>query len=225
MRERGFTLVEMLVALGITALATLLIAQGLGGGLKLIRTLDRRAAAAETVEAAQMLLRERLIRTFPATRFDASAPFTDFTGSAQQLVWLTLPGKDQRPASNARFRLRLTTEGELLLGEALPNIREEDAVYSERILLRGVERIELAYWGGPPPRDPRLRLPSAPDTPPAWQPEWTQRPLPPPAVRLRLAFAHGDDRAWPELVVRTGATIDTQCSVDPMTGRCRGRAL
>ena len=55
----------------------------------------------------------------------------------------------------------------------------------ESELLRGVERIEVAYWsaaaGG------------------GWLAAWTRTELPD-LVRIRLAFARGDGRRWPDIV-------------------------
>jgi general secretion pathway protein J len=58
----------------------------------------------------------------------------------------------------------------------------------ESELLRGVERIEVAYWsaavGG------------------GWLPAWTRAELPD-LVRVRLVFAGGDRRRWPDIVAAT----------------------
>jgi hypothetical protein len=55
----------------------------------------------------------------------------------------------------------------------------------ESELLRGVERVEIAYWsaaaGG------------------GWLPAWTRAELPD-LVRFRLVFARGDERRWPDIV-------------------------
>jgi general secretion pathway protein J len=55
----------------------------------------------------------------------------------------------------------------------------------ESELLRGVERVEIAYWsaaaGG------------------GWLPAWTRAELPD-LVRFRLVFARGDRRRWPDIV-------------------------
>lgn len=55
----------------------------------------------------------------------------------------------------------------------------------ESELLRGIERIEVAYWsaaaGG------------------GWLPVWTRSELPD-LVRIRLAFVRGDGRRWPDIV-------------------------
>ncbi len=58
----------------------------------------------------------------------------------------------------------------------------------ESELLRGVERIEVAYWsaaaGG------------------GWLPAWTRAELPD-LVRVRLVFAGGDRRRWPDIIAAT----------------------
>ena len=55
----------------------------------------------------------------------------------------------------------------------------------ESELLRGVERIEVAYWSA-----------AAGD---GWLPAWTRAELPD-LVRVRLTFARNDRRRWPDIV-------------------------
>lgn len=56
-------------------------------------------------------------------------------------------------------------------------------------LLRGLTRFELAYWGG-----------SAPGLPPGWLARWRAAFLPP-LIRIRMSFAKGDPRQWPDMIV------------------------
>ena len=55
-------------------------------------------------------------------------------------------------------------------------------------MIAGVARLEFAYWGS-----------TSPDQPAAWQTQW-DGPAPPELVRIRLVFAKGDRRRWPDLI-------------------------
>jgi hypothetical protein len=59
-----------------------------------------------------------------------------------------------------------------------------------RVLLEDVARLELAYFG--------LK---AEERAAAWHEEWQGQHLLPRLLRIRVVFAEGDRRAWPELIV------------------------
>ena len=60
----------------------------------------------------------------------------------------------------------------------------------ERILIEGVARLEIAYFGG-----------SLADQEPGWWQQWQQQQSLPTLIRLRVGFPEGDARSWPELLV------------------------
>lgn len=45
----------------------------------------------------------------------------------------------------------------------------------------------------------------------------------PELVRVRLYFAEGKGRLWPELFIATRIAADVACAYDSLTKRCRGR--
>jgi general secretion pathway protein J len=61
----------------------------------------------------------------------------------------------------------------------------------ETELIRGVERLDFAYWGS-----------SSPNQPAGWQAQWDSYNLPE-LVRVRLRFGKGDRRRWPDLIAAT----------------------
>jgi len=62
-------------------------------------------------------------------------------------------------------------------------------VFDVAELLRGIARLDLAYWGT-----------TAPDSPASWLAQW-DGPAIPQLVRIRLTFAKGDGRHWPDMIV------------------------
>ena len=69
---------------------------------------------------------------------------------------------------------------EILLGSPPPPTDTE--------LVAKVARLDIAYWGS-----------TATDQSAAWQARW-DGPAPPQLVRIRLVFAKGDRRRWPDLI-------------------------
>ena len=210
--EAGFTLVEMLVSLGLLAVAALLLAEGFASSRGLGLAMEARNTAGETVAAAQRLLRARIEQAHPATRYEASTPVVDLEGTPDHLDFIAPPLGSGDVGEVRRQHLWLTPAGDLDL-TARPLRTPAEAAGEDHVLLRRVAGIDLAYFGAAAPGGAR-----------AWRTDWTHSASPPELVRLRARFGAGDRRVWPELIVRPGATVDSQCVLDPANGGCRGRA-
>ena len=92
-RAAGYTIVEMLVSLIIIGMASAMMLSGLGTGRRVWERADVADAAGEAVSGTQMLLRARLERAFPATRYDKVPTYADFDGLADKVVFL-VPARD-----------------------------------------------------------------------------------------------------------------------------------
>ena len=201
-RQDGFTLIEALVSLAILGLVSAMLMSGVGGGQRVWERLERDAATGEAIDLAQATLRSRLERAYPATRYDASAPYVDFEGDPAQAEFLgpTSPASD---GQIVRQTLSLSPKGELLLTHGA--IRT--------VILTNVRSLDLAYFG-PWSIDPR----------PAWRDRWDSLPEPPRLIRIRVIFQPDDRRLWPDLLIRPAADVGAACLLDRATGRCRGQS-
>ncbi len=204
-REKGFTLAEMLVALALFAMISALIA----GVVNLIARLDgsaqRQSAALDQVVSAQTVLRARLeqMRTLVEPR--GAGDTIALIGRADELTF-TAPGFAANGAHQLQaLRLRRTPRGELVL-YSVPLLAGPDLAASSvegwnaAPLLAGVERLDIAYYGTDPATGRDL-----------WQDRWQGRAQPPKLVRIRLAFAAGDPRPWPVLMVRPMSGVRLGC--------------
>jgi general secretion pathway protein J len=209
--ERGFTLVELLVSLAITGAAAGLLVAALGTGGQVAGRLEARAAAGETVAAAQAMLRDRIERLLADTGDGAGQTTQAFTAGTATRFTFIAPAAGNRPgAGMQRFYLALGIDHRLDLA-AIDAQRKVASPAQWRIdpLVGNVAAIDLAYFG------------TAADGVMRWQSDWVGRTDPPALVRVRLRFNEGDGRFWPELVIRLGTTVSTACALDFNTGTCR----
>lgn len=210
--QSGFTLLELLVSLAILAMTAGIVVAGLGGAHRVWERGDLRQQAGEAVEGAEIVLRQRLENAFPATRYDGSTPYADFTGTSDSIRFLSPSAASYGAGALRRNTLLLAPDGSLTLSSTNDLWRNIPSVIREEILLRGVQSLDVAYFGEAPP-----------DGAPRWRNIWRNRPAPPQLVRIRVRFPPGDSRWWPDMIARPWSSVDTDCVQDPGSGRCRGR--
>jgi general secretion pathway protein J len=211
-RDDGYTLVEMLVSLIIVGLLAVMMLQGLYSGRKAWERADVASVAGESVSGAQMLLRARLERTYPATRYDKIPTYADFTGAADSVNFLSPPRDIQAPQAMMRYVLGLATNGDLTLAYMSDVAANPQGQPLGLVLLHGVQQLDIAYYGVLPP-----------DKAPAWHDTWQGRAVLPLLMRVRVQFPPDDPRIWPDLFVKPFAMVDSMCVLTVMTGKCRGR--
>ncbi|MGI9375010.1 MAG: prepilin-type N-terminal cleavage/methylation domain-containing protein [Tsuneonella suprasediminis] len=213
--EAGFTLIEMLVSLGLLGMAAVLLMQGLASaGLIAQRSRATRGSLDEIV-AAQNVLRTTIERLRPITRTDSAIPIVELRGTAGVLTFVGPPFDREAPDALQRFRLTRTASGDLVLYTAHSRKLGIDRSGTDLVgwipnrLLTGVRDLSISYFG--PPRPGAAR---------AWQDRWWDRSTTPELVRIRVAFGNGDRRIWPDLFVRPRATSHGPCRIDAVTGKC-----
>lgn len=215
-RNRGFTLTELLVALVVLSLTSLLLLQGVMSGSRMWRHGEDVGATAETIQSAQELVRSRLERTYLETAYDAIPPYPFFKGDDAALTFDSVPPENSGDAEARTYTLFVTTSGDLAFssvsvldptpyGKVSPLQRTE-------ILLRGVQSVNISYF------DP------GPGAERGWKVSWIRRIHPPALVRVQVNFPPGDSRWWPPLLVHPIAMIDRSCQFLPHSSVCAGRS-
>jgi general secretion pathway protein J len=207
----GYTLIEALASLTLLGLASLLLAVGLETIQPRLAVLDQ-ANGVEDVEAAQDLLRTRIERASPQTVLQTPAAMIDFDGTNDELEFVAPPAQSRGPDALLHYRLYLAGDGDLKLDETSDLTLDPRKAINQIVLLHGVAGVELSYFGA-------NGQPAAA----GWASHWQQQAVLPLLVRIRIAFSARDRRAWPTLIVRPAATIDSACVIDVNTGACQGR--
>lgn len=212
-REAGFSLVELLVSLAVMGLMASLLLSGLVTGRRAWDRVDQRTRASEDVAAAQSLLRTLIRRLYPQGSLRGSRPFVQFFGDEHRMLFQSAPTDAEAPAPPRFYRLSLSAGGALMLESRHGTARDPDRMTDSATITRDVRSVEFSYFGR-----------ALPDGQPRWRPRWQDQPVPPQAIRVRLTYAPGDRRRWPELIAQPAATIDTLCVYAISNGRCRGRS-
>lgn len=215
LRQRGYTLIELVVALAVLALASVLIVEGLRFGLRVWDSVDTRLSRADAVLVAQQVLRGRLRQLYPyRPAASGSTVPLPLVGQPDELSF-SAPGPHALAGQMLRFRIHLEQAG---TGQALklawrpdPGAGDVDAsrADSDETLLDGVEGAAFEYFA------------RGDNDQGEWMSSWLGKAEPPLLIRLRLRFVSGASGDWPTLVVHPRLNMAADCQFDPVSRRCR----
>ena len=194
--EAGFTLLEVLVALMLLALISLLLVEALRGGGRALRVVERDFAQLE-LRQVRDYLEEALASAVPhAFITEGSTKAMPFHGGRQSLAFVTNHTVAGQYAGLyvTRLILRPGENGlhDLWLDQYLfHRYSSEDHRVSPKVrLLRGVARLHFRYFGSTREGEPAR-----------WHDTWHDPRRPPEAVAFVVEFDKNDPRYWPVLVV------------------------
>jgi general secretion pathway protein J len=214
--EAGFTLVELLVALALFSLLTMLLFNSVSFGVQAWRSGSARADELQRGVAAEGVLRRLLGNVYPMISSQSDPqPRVDFDGAREAVEFLSDAPIVSGAAGRFRFRLfvdRKPDRADLAL-QATPELASGQEVSGTRtLLLSDIDHAEFAYGGAATPAGTTQ-----------WSDSWQKRSDIPGLIRLRVSFRSGDGRAWPDLLIAPRVRADVGCVYDSITMRCRGR--
>ncbi len=210
-RQRGFTLVELLVSIALLGLISVAMAGSLRFGARVWDTGADRGEWINRAEITQNFLRRHISQAAtpraqgPAALAQEPDAFNDapepaFSGAPDRLRFVAPAPVQAGVGGFSRFELFISGDAEsrrLVLsielgdpGEAAPETSDA------RVLIDDIESAAFRYYGA-------LEEGREAD----WHDEWTDPDRLPALVALQVSFPEGDRRPWPELVIalRLGA--------------------
>lgn len=215
--EAGFTLVELLVALALFSLLVILLFDNVRAGLQAWRHSGQYAEDIGRRASVQDTLRRLIGNLYPMAVHDGSGvQRIDFDGARDRIAFLG--GAPTVLSSGGRFRYAVSLEGEQgranLVLRASPELADtkDISAATKTVLLPDIAQVEFSYFGDAPAERRQN-----------WRDAWQRRADSPKLVRVRITFAPGDARSWPELLIAPRILADVGCVYDPGTMRCRGR--
>ncbi|HEX3954187.1 MAG TPA: prepilin-type N-terminal cleavage/methylation domain-containing protein [Stellaceae bacterium] len=187
-RSAGFTLVEIMVALALAGLVSLIVMQGIGLATHGVGRLTERAERLDQRRAIEMQLRHMLGST-AAIPVLAGRPA--FVGRPADFTFLSI-AEDGGPGlyritlafDGARPDRPLTLTRQLADGAAAPRL-------DQGVMARDVSGFALAYFGTPVRGDKQI-----------WLQSWEDRTDPPRLVRIE--FDDGDGLPHPPIILALG---------------------
>jgi general secretion pathway protein J len=208
--EAGFTLLELLVAMTLMGLLSVVLFGALRFGVLSWERSETLSTQSNKVRAIQGLVARELGTAYPELiRTDPDHPRIDFEGGAHAIRYLARD--PSHPGAMDRIEIGLASGSNTLRRSEtleLSSGREP----TSKTLLQGVSAFDVSYFD-----------PGSEDREPSWQNAWRSRTVLPALIRIRARFAAKGAPPWPDLVVAPRISADISCGFDPLTKNCQGR--
>lgn len=204
-RQDGFTLLEILVAMTLLGLVMVMIFGGLRLGARVWEAGDERAEARARIEIVQRFLRTYVNQAHPLMQADQDTnQQVAFVGHRDGVEFATLMPPHLSAGGFNHLAVSTADDGagtgrNLVVRFALLKRDDDNSAVlagaeeaEPTVLLDRITAAEFSYYGA-----------HNKDDEPEWSDRWEGELLPL-LVRLRVRFADGDGRTWPELTMATG---------------------
>jgi len=217
-RQRGFTLIEVVVAMVLLGTTMLLMYSGLSFALRSWDASDVNGRRTADRRLGENFLRRELSELFPMRFKDAMQVKVAFEGGAERLRFVSArpPGMQMGGLSLVSIELQDNTEKrtrDLVMLRAMPDDDARDFGPVEKgerhLVLAGVERVEFAYFGAENDFSKSR-----------WHDTWDFAGRIPELVRVRV---RADGNVLPDMVVRLALGEEAGCLENSFQRLCRPR--
>ncbi|MEO5694481.1 MAG: prepilin-type N-terminal cleavage/methylation domain-containing protein [Usitatibacter sp.] len=218
-RQRGFTLVEVMIAMVLLGGMMLLLYSGLSFGLRSWDAADANGRRTADRRIAMNFLRREIGETFPLRFKDSMTLKMAFEGKENRLRFVS-----SRPAGISQSGLSLVSVGleqgedrntrDLVMRRAMPDDAAKDFGPVEKgertVLFEKIDNITFQYYGA-----------ENDFTDPTWVDSWDYAGRIPQLIRIRIRASDGT--MLPEMVVRVVLGEEAGCLESAFQRVCRPR--
>jgi general secretion pathway protein J len=219
MKQRGFTLVEVVLALAILAAMMVLLYSGLTFAMRSWDAGDANGRRVADARLGENFLRREMTEMFPMRWKDATNVKFAFEGERDHVRFASArpPGIQQAGLALVSLELEAaegTRTRNLVMRRAMPNDDAVDFAPLEKaesaLLLSGIDSVAFSYFG------------SETDFAEAkWSDSWSHPAAIPQLVRIRVKAADG--RVLPDFVIRVMLGPEAGCLESWFQRNCRPR--
>jgi general secretion pathway protein J len=210
--HRGFTLIEMLVALALMGLIAVILITSLQIGGHTWQRVMRAASSTEDIAQAQETLRLRLSSLYPVDRADASRP--GFLSSNGASLEFSGAAPDSTADGILRYQIAVSATSGALEVRSWPDQDHLEGLSHDskpEALLSHVASMAVQFW---------LKPDAAPGR---WVGRWDSKEIPR-LIRIDVAFSADGKRRWPPLYIEPRVDTSASCVFDVVSRRCRSGA-
>jgi general secretion pathway protein J len=211
-RHRGFTLIEILVALALMGLIGVILITSLQIGGHTWQRVMRGASSTEDIAQAQESLRQRLSSLYPDDRADLGRP--GFLSSNGASLEFSGAAPDSTADGVVRYQIAVSAESGALEVRSWPDkggYLESLSNSKPEALLSHVASMSVQFWL------------AADQIRGRWVDRWDSRQVPR-LIRIDVAFGADDKRRWPPLYIEPRVDTPASCVFDVVSRRCRSGA-
>lgn len=192
--SRGFTLLELLIALSLLVLMALYLSAGIGTGRRVWET-RANIEDHEALMAVREFLRQRIEEIWPAHKPLASDEIRlVFRGSEDRLEFVSPLETGANWSGLYHFAIEADGDGQVrylqISGDLFHPQEQSTTARFHRPLLTAVEDVHFAYFGSPDS-----------ESPPVWSTAWPPAQGMPYLIRIKVDFPEGDPRRWSDLII------------------------
>jgi general secretion pathway protein J len=219
MRQKGFTLIELVIAMMLLGVMMLLLYSGLTFALRGWDSAGTHGQLVTDRRLGENFLRREVTEVFPMRWTDPFVYKIAFSGESKRLRFVSSrpPGATQGGLSLVAVEMETdprTRHGRLVMRRALPDDDANDFSPLDRaaertVLVEDVTDASFAYFGA-----------ETDFAEPKWEDNWTYQKLPL-LVRLRLVGAGGVP--LPEMILRVTLGEEAGCLENAFQRVCRAR--
>jgi general secretion pathway protein J len=212
--DRGFTLIEVLVALALMGMIAIILITSLQIGGHTWQRVMRVTSGTEDIAQAQEILRLRLSSLYPDDRPAGAISHPAFLISNGTSLEFSGAAPEATAGGILRYQIAVSATSGALEIRSWPDkdsFSDQPGDAKPEALLPHVASMAIQFL-------------LKPETGPSrWVERWDSKKIPQ-LIRIDLAFAPNDKRRWPPLYIEPRVDTTASCVFDVVSRRCRSGA-